>query len=49
MNESDRTDVARRFVEEVWGNGVIEGGRIVEVWHDEDIQGMVDQLGGLPT
>lgn len=27
---------------------LIEGGRILEVWHDEDIQGMVDQLGGLP-
>ena len=28
---------------------LIEADRIVEVWHDEDIQGMVDQLGGLPT
>ena len=27
---------------------LIEADRIVEVWHDEDIQGMVDQLGGLP-
>jgi steroid delta-isomerase-like uncharacterized protein len=28
---------------------LIEDGRIVEVWHDEDIKGMVDQLGGLPS
>jgi steroid delta-isomerase-like uncharacterized protein len=28
---------------------LIEDGEIVEVWHDEDIQGMVDQLGGLPA
>ena len=28
---------------------LIDGGKIVEVWHDEDIQGMVDQVGGLPV
>jgi len=27
---------------------LIRGGKIVEAWHDEDIFGMVQQLGGLP-
>jgi len=27
---------------------LIEEGKIVEIWHDEDIHGLVQQLGGLP-